>query len=83
MQAAGAILRRARVFGDLKMRFWTKTTKQTKPGAIRVSSGDERFFAARRLQRVQDAAHLDATIARMRREAASPATGKATRRGCA
>ena len=63
------------------MPLWTKTEKQTKPSTVRVSSGEERHLAARRLQRAHDAAHLDATITRMGREAASPATGKGTRRG--
>jgi hypothetical protein len=65
------------------MKFATKSKVQTKAGAIRVHSGDERFITTLRLQRQSDAAHLDATIARMARDAASPATGKATRRSCA
>jgi len=79
-RGAGAIVRRARMVGDFEMQFRTKTKVQARPGDVRVLSDEEYVAGARRLQRENDAAHLRATIARMARDAASPATGKSTRR---
>jgi hypothetical protein len=62
--------------GDFEMPFQTKTKAQARPGDVRVLSDEEYVIAARRLQRDNDAANLRATIARMARDAASPATGK-------
>ena len=58
------------------MQFRTKTRVQTRPGDVRVLSDEEYVIATHRLRRDNDAAHLRATIARMARDAASPATGK-------
>jgi hypothetical protein len=62
--------------GDFEMPFPTKTKVQARPGDVRVLSDEEYVIATRRLQRENDAANLRATIARMARDAASPATGK-------
>jgi hypothetical protein len=62
----------------MKMRYWTRRATPTPPGVplARVPTDDERIVSALHLRRENDAAHLGATIARMARDAARPATGK-------
>ncbi len=59
------------------MRFWTKhPTRKMRAAIVARLAHDKHVIDTLRLRIESDAAHFDATIARMTHDAAKPATGE-------